>query len=304
MNKIILVFFICIMILGCRQNTPVANNFTLSKLEKEIPTFADPDQFIGNYKAKAMILGVFHFESPDLDDYKPKYPFDILSKQRQNELDDLLEKIAAYKPTKILIEQNRIQRDSIINVRYQSFLRDSFLIHTRSNEIFQIGFKLAKKMGHQKIFSSDADAEDWFGVDLDWDNFDDVAYQKSRGQYEKMNRYNYSRFYEWTDSLKTKQSLTQHLHTINQPAICLKDHQAYLTTITEGAGDNYLGADSVTKWYRRNLRIFANAYDITDFDKEDRLLLIYGSGHVWQLRSFFKDSPDFDYAEVNEYLKE
>jgi hypothetical protein len=85
----------------------------------------------------------------------------------------------------------------------------------------------------------------------------------------------------------------------------LKDHQAYLTeVILEGAGDNYLGADSVGKWYSRNLRIFANAYDLTDFNKEEKLLLIYGSGHVWQLRHFFKDSPDFDYVEPNEYLKQ
>jgi hypothetical protein len=90
---------------------------------------------------------------------------------------------------------------------------------------------------------------------------------------------------------------------LNNPKNRLKDHQAYLTEmILEGSGDNYLGADAVAKWYRRNLRIFANAYDFTDFDREERLLLIYGSGHVWQLRQFFMDSPDFEYIEPIEYL--
>lgn len=84
----------------------------------------------------------------------------------------------------------------------------------------------------------------------------------------------------------------------------LFDHQAYLTeVILGGAGDNYLGADSVAKWYRRNLRIYANAYDLTNFNHEERLLLIYGSGHVWQLRQLFNDSPDFKYIEPNLYLK-
>ena len=91
---------------------------------------------------------------------------------------------------------------------------------------------------------------------------------------------------------------------INAPEDRLKDHQAYLTSILEGAGDNYLGADNVARWYRRNLRIFANAYDLTNFDKEERLLLLYGAGHVWQLRQLFIDSPDFDYIEVNDYLAE
>ena len=45
-----------------------------------------------------------------------------------------------------------------------------------------------------------------------------------------------------------------------------------------------------------------NAYDLTDFDREERLLLLYGSGHVWQLRQFFMDSPDFEYVEPNKYL--
>jgi hypothetical protein len=98
--------------------------------------------------------------------------------------------------------------------------------------------------------------------------------------------------------------LSEHLIWLNTTENRLKDHQAYLTSIIEGAGDNYLGADAVANWYRRNLRIFANAYDLTDFDTEERLLLIYGSGHVWQLRQFFIDSPDYDYVEVNEYLAE
>ena len=91
---------------------------------------------------------------------------------------------------------------------------------------------------------------------------------------------------------------------LNNNSNCLKDHQAYLTeTALTGAGDNYIGADAVAWWYRRNLRIFANAYDLTNFDKEERVLLIYGSGHVWQLRQLFTDSPDFEYLEINDYLK-
>ena len=99
--------------------------------------------------------------------------------------------------------------------------------------------------------------------------------------------------------------MTEHLFFINRMENRLKDHQAYLTeNVLEGAGDNYLGADEVARQYRRNLRIFSNVYDLTDFDNEERLLLIYGSGHVWQLRQFFNDSPDFYYVEPNDYLAE
>ncbi len=215
----------------------------------------------------------------------------------------LLKQIAEYKPTKILVEWDRIQSDSITNERYLEYFNGTFSIDNKSNEVYQLGFKLAKKLGHKKIYCSDASAE-WFGVKLDWDNYDIAAYLKSKGQYDKSTRYDFQAFYELNDSLKTVQTLTEHLAMLNSPKNRLKDHQAYLTEmILEGSGDNYIGADAVAKWYRRNLRIFANTYDFTDFESEERLLLIYGSGHVWQLRQLFMDSPDFEYVELNEYLK-
>lgn len=279
------------------------NNSIASERRAEVmDSMADPSIFIGEHKAKAMVLGVFHFQDANLDSYKPKFSFNILEERRQSELDTLLAQISEYNPTKILIESNRIKGDSILNDKYQSFLSGNYSINDKPNEIYQIGFKLAKKLKHQRIYCSDASA-DWFGVELDWDNYDDVAYLKSKGQYEKSIRYDYDSFYNLHDSLKTTQSLIKHLALINDPRDRLKDHQSYLTTILEGAGDNYLGADNVARWYRRNLRVFANAYDITDFQKEERLLLIYGSGHVWQLRQFFTDSPDYEYVEANDYLE-
>lgn len=302
MKKLIYGIVILVLLTSCKQQTEKIIKET-EQTEKVNP-IADPNQFNGKHKAKATVLGVFHFADAGLDTYKPKFPFNILEPKRQLELDVLLNKIAEYKPTKILVEGNRIKMDSVINIKYQEFLAGKTDLSSKSNEIFQVGFKLAKKMGHDRIYCSDATAK-WFGVDLDWDNYDDEAYLKSKGQFEKSTRYDFDSFYEINDSLKSTWSLTESLVRRNNPDNRLKGHQAYLTeNILEGAGDNYLGADGVARWYRRNLRIFANAYDITDFNKEERILMIYGSGHVWQLRQFFTDSPDYDYVEVNDYLTE
>lgn len=301
MKKVVFRITIFILFASCNREPEKINSETLQS--KGINSIEGPNLFVGKHKTKVMVLGVFHFSNPGLDGYKEKFLFDILETKRQKELDTLLTKISEYHPTKILVEWSRIEADSITNIRYQDFLKGSFDISQKTNEVYQVGFKLAKKLGHRRIYCSDASAE-WFGIEIDWENYDEEAYLKSRGQYEKSTRYDYESFYELYDSLKTVHSLTKHLRLINSPENRLKDHQAYLTNnILEGAGDNYLGADGVAKWYRRNLRIFANAYDLTDFEKEERLLLIYGSGHVWQLRQLFKDSPDFDYIEPNDYLK-
>lgn len=300
MIKLFRLLAILVLFNSCKEKTN--NNNVKSSQADDINPTTDPCYFKGAHKAKAMILGVFHFSNPGLDSYKQKFPFNIFDDKRQSELDTLLARISKYKPTKILVEWNRINMDSITNVRYNKYVRGEFSIDDKSNEVYQIGFKLAKKLGHTKIYCSDASAN-WFGVELDWDNYDEDSYLKSKGQYRKARRYNYESFYSLGDSLKTIQSLSEHFIWLNSYENRLKDHQAYLTSIIEGAGDNYLGADAVANWYRRNLKIFANAYDFTDFDKEDRLLLIYGSGHVWSLRQFFIDSPDYDYVEVNKFLK-
>lgn len=300
MKKLIYGVVILTLFSACKKQ--VNNTSQKTRHSEKTNPIADPNLFIGKHKAKAMVLGVFHFHNPGLDSYKEKFAFDILEKKRQEELNILLDKIAKYRPTKILLEWPRIQMDSIANNRYHNYLKGSFKIDNKRNEIYQIGFKLAKKLGHQRIYCSDASAN-WFGAELDWDNYDGDAYLKAKGQYEKSKRYDYDSFYELNDSLKSVQTLTEHLAIDNKLENRLKDHQAYLTEVVlEGAGDTYIGADGVARWYRRNLRIFANAYDFTNFDKEERLLLIYGSGHVWQLRQLFTDSPDFEYFELNEYL--
>ena len=299
MKKTLLGVILLIILFSCERRIDHQNTNTAS----EIALQTNPNEFIGDYKSKVAILGVFHFANPGLDSYKQKYEFDILDSLRQSELNEVLIKLEKYSPTKILIERNRINGDSIINDRYQKYLIGQFDITDKTDEIYQLAFRLAKRLSHKKIYCSDASA-DWFGVNLDWENYNEKEYLKSRGQLKKAARYDYNSFYQLSDSLKTTQNLNEHLTMINSPKNRLKDHQAYLTeTVLTGAGDNYIGADAVAKWYRRNLRIFANTYDMTNFDKKERILLIYGSGHVWQLRQFFTDSPDFEYIEINGYLK-
>jgi hypothetical protein len=282
---------------SCKEKSVDSN-----QLKIQTNPFADPDEFVGNHKAKVMVLGVFHFDNPGLDDYQETFNIDILSNQRQNELDTILLKLGGYNPTKILIEANRIKNDSLFVNWYSDFLNDRFQISDKRNEIFQVGFKLAKKIGHKRLYAIDAKAN-WCGEEMDWDNYDGEEYQKSLGQYQKANRYDYEKVYRASDSLKSVLTLLEHFVMTNNPKNRLKDHQAYLTnTVLEGAGDNYIGASSLSRWYQRNIKIFSNVYDITDFEEEERLLIIIGAGHVWQLRQLFKDSPDYDYIEVNKVL--
>lgn len=299
MTKNILLLLLIICIISCNGEIKTVKE---SKQSEELNSVENPNLFVGKHKAKAMVLGVFHFDYPELDTHISEYQVNVLEAKRQGEIENLLEKIAKYKPTKILLEFPRINGDSIMNERYKRFLTGKFDIKNEKSEWYQIGFRLAKKLNHSRIYSVDANAK-WCGPDLDWDNYSVDKYLKEHNQFDKSTRYDYEMFYKNGDSLTKVLTLTEYFIYDNNPKIRLKDHQAYLTeTVLEGAGDNYVGAASVSRWYQRNIKIFSNAYDITDFNNPERLLLIFGSGHVWQLRQFFSDSPDFEYVEPNEYL--
>lgn len=292
-HQIIKIFLVFLLISSCTEKE--------MKDVNEIKS-SDPNHFVGNHKTVVSILGTFHFSNSTAHDYVDEYAVDGLSVEKQKELKILIEHLAKFRPTKILIEVERGLSDSLIDATYKNYLIKGTLPNENS-EIYLIAFPLAKKSGLEKIHCSDASA-DWFGADLDWENFDEDEYLKSKGQYEKSYRYEYENSYKIQDSLKTTMSISDYLYYLNDPELQLFNHQIYLTeTVLSGAGDNYIGADAVARWYRRNLRIFSNVLDITNFDKEERILLIYGASHVWTLKQFFEDSPDFEYVEIHQFLK-
>lgn len=54
--------------------------------------------------AKIMLLGTFHFTDAGRDDYKPKHDVDILSEARQKEVEEVLDGLAGFRPSKIAVE--------------------------------------------------------------------------------------------------------------------------------------------------------------------------------------------------------
>ena len=69
-----------------------------------------------------------------------------------------------------------------------------------------------------------------------------------------------------------------------------------------GDGETFPGADGfITSWYNRNLRIFANLLRLAD-SPDERILVIYGSGHIPILRHIARAAPQVKLVEVADYL--
>jgi len=74
----------------------------------------------------------------------------------------------------------------------------------------------------------------------------------------------------------------------------------YLAHIAPIVGDGYPGADVVANWYRRNLHIYANL--VRESGPRERLLVVFGQGHIPVLRHFIEASGEFEVNEVADYL--
>lgn len=96
-------------------------------------------------------------------------------------------------------------------------------------------------------------------------------------------------------------SLGELLRRANEPASLRDSHRTYLTMTRVGAGKQYVGIDWVKGWYERNLIIFANLTRIVT-SPQDRILVIYGGGHIPLLTQFVRDSGLYTLEAVETYL--
>lgn len=245
---------------------------------------------------QVLVLGTFHFKDAGLDSYKPEHDIDILSDKRQTELAAVLDCLAVYEPTKIAVEM-KAERQGELDTQYRSYLDGE--LELTSDEIHQLGFRLAKRLGHSRLYAIDADAR-WYEPWVDPDE-----YAREHGQGELLETPlvgKYEELYRSEDAAKTRQDLTATLIAINNPRRVNLGHGRYvIENFPAGTSTEYPGVDSKTAWYNRNLRIFANIQRIAVAPAE-RILVIIGGGHLPILRHAIGASPEYELADVHQYL--
>jgi hypothetical protein len=69
-----------------------------------------------------------------------------------------------------------------------------------------------------------------------------------------------------------------------------------------GEPGDWAGADLVSDWFRRNMRIFSNVVRLVD-SPADRVLVIYGAGHLGWLQHDFANDPTFRLRKLADFAK-
>jgi hypothetical protein len=267
---------------------------------------AAQDAFAGVERAQILLLGTFHFDDRGLDSYKPEFPWDPLTAAHQREIEDVVERLARYRPTRIALEWPA-GRQAALDSAYEAYV--SGRAELASNERQQIGFRLARRLGHDRVYAVDAPARTYF-PEMTQAQYQDAVAELMVGadpallrRQEDLDR-RYAALHRFDDSLKTTMPLRRYLLRENAPDELRMSHGEYLYgSFHLGRDDDYLGPDMRTSWYNRNLRIFHNLQRITA-SPADRLLLLIGAGHVPILRHAAEASPEYQLVEVAEYLSE
>ncbi len=257
-------------------------------------------------RAKIMVLGMFHFHNPGLDSYKPKYKVDILSQKRQKELEAVLAALERYAPTRIAIEVDR-KHDTAINKKYAEYLARSLALG--ESEVYQVGFKLAKRLGHKKLYAVDAPRRHYLsneeyekknaGTQKAYESF--LAVNPGAAQWLFLIE-GYEKFYSLRDAHQAGHTLGEHLLLINSASFQKASHGIYVMGWgISHEGLEYGNADSISSWYNRNLRIVENIQRITS-SPDERILLIIGSGHVPIIYHALDTSPQYDVIDFATYF--
>ncbi|MEX0291644.1 MAG: DUF5694 domain-containing protein [Flavobacteriaceae bacterium] len=263
------------------------------------------DYFKDIPKSDLFIMGTFHFKDAGLDGYKPQYDVDILSEQRQNELEKVLDAIRKFAPTKIAVERHK-ERQEQLDSLYNEYLAGRFEL--KSNEIYQIGFRMAKELGHKKVYAIDASVrrfDDGY-TEASWAEKEKYFIEKFGPEMVARDERIHNTFmgmYAEEDKRKTEVTLLDQLLFENDPEVNRISHGHYLIgNFKMNEGDDFFGADGAIWWYSRNIRIFANVLGITEPGK-DKVFVLIGAGHLPILNFLANSSPDYNVMTLKELAK-
>jgi hypothetical protein len=274
---------IVLALAGCLLAPPVA----AQEVSFEVPKLhAGP-------KIPVMVLGSPHLANPGRD-YRNATMDDVLAPKRQAELERVAEQLAAFRPTRIAVEAV-VADSAVLQAKYAEYLRTDSL--PGRSEAYQVGFRLAKRLGHARVYAIDYKQDMRVGEVLAWGP--EHGQGATVGQIQGF----MGRAMPLMQRMLGEMTIGQIYARASRPDFLSLTHEPYLLMARIGDGTEEPGWQDVSGWYARNMRIFVNLTRIVSAP-DDRVLVIFGQGHAPLLRHYVEASGDFTLAEPADYIRE
>jgi hypothetical protein len=239
-------------------------------------------------RPEILVLGTYHMSNPGRDIYNMQAD-DVLSPKRQQEIEQLIEVLKKFHPTKIAIEADvgseRVEKE------YSDYLAGKYTL-TR-NETNQISYRLAKELGHHAVYPVDEEG------DFPYQRL--VNYAKGIGQKEKFDAMAASMgtLVKEQDDFLQSHTVLETFEYMNSDSMSAKGVAFYYGFVPYGEPGDYAGPDLVAAWYQRNIRIYHNIVKLVE-SPNDRILVIYGAGHLGWLQQDIANDATVKLRKLNE----
>lgn len=127
MNSTVLRFLICVFI-TCHSVNSVSAQLGSNAADAPAIAKRGPDQ-----KIEAMLLSVYHFDTPPADEFNFKVD-DYFSEKRQAEIAEVVRMLSEFKPTKVFVEFEP-SRQNTTDERFQAFVKNELDLKDLKYEI-------------------------------------------------------------------------------------------------------------------------------------------------------------------------
>ena len=242
-------------------------------------------------RAEVLVLGVYHMANPGRDIFNMQAD-DVRTPKRQAEIAQVIEALKRFHPTKIAVERD--PGDERLSKDYAGYLAGQHEL-TR-NEIEQLGFRLAKELGHKSVFGVDADGE------FPYPRL--VKYAQATGRAKELEALtgDVGAMVKAQGAYLASHTILETLLYMNADAKVAEDVGFYYRQVRFGEAWDWAGADLVADWFRRNVRIHSNVVQIADPPSE-RILVIFGAGHLGWLQGNVAADPTLRLRKLAEFVK-
>ena len=278
MKTIITIITLCVLLIS---NIGTAQSIKESK--KKLESFK---------KIKVLNVGVFHMGNTS-DANSTKY--DEKAKEAKKHIKEITQAIAKFKPTIILVERTpKYQND--LEENYQNYLKNvNAKTSYENNEIQLLGFEIGKLSNTKRIY----------GID------NKISYKYNLNELaKKMKVTKFFKIVKRLDTILKKIDLDVNKIGLKKMLLSLNSDITYDFLINYNADrlmyvnskDCFEGADEATKFYKRNIRMFANINKV-EMNENDRVLIISGGTHAAFFNKFMSRSLIYELVPLSDYLK-
>ena len=242
-------------------------------------------------RPEILILGTYHMANPGHDIHNMQAD-DVLAAKRQQEIAQLIAVLKKFNPTKIAIESD--VSGGRVTKEYAEYLAGKYTLSP--NEIDQIGYRLAKELGHRTVYPVDADG--------DFPYLRVVNYAKANGlqsKFDAIQARTAQRVKAQGDFLASH-TVLETLQYMNSDSLAAVDMAQYFSFVQFAEPYEYAGPDLLADFYRRNIHIYRNITALIDSPGE-RILVIYGAGHLGWLRQDVSNDASVTLRKLAEFVR-